>query len=197
MAPRARSVTRIALLRAGYAGIGVAFAALAASTAAPSLLLPGLGLAFLSGLLLAFSDDDLPKWAGRALIAYFLLSVFAFLLATPITIKGNYFVNDAPPGLANDVTYWMGVLAPLILGGAAMTAVWERERAPKALVAGAIAGFILVAILTIVLVPRGSGASAVEAARSQGNMLDLLFAASAAAGAIGAMWAASRPEELG
>lgn len=191
-------MTRVAMLRAGYAGVGVAFAALAASIAVPSLLLPSLGLAFLAGVLLAFSDDDLPKWAGIALLAYFLLSALAFLAATPITIGkgGGYFVNKAPPDLAGSVMEWMGILSPLILGGAAITAAWEREWGPKALLVGAVAGFILVAVLTVVLVPSDTSAAAVEAAASQARMLSVLFALSAGAGAIGALWAAGRSEEI-
>lgn len=192
-------MTRTAILRAGYASLGLAFVALAATMAVGSLLLAGLGLAFLGGLLLAFSDDDLPKWSGLALVAYFVLSVLAFLAATPVTINrgDGYFVNPAPPELAGDVLYWMGLVSPLILAAAAIGAVWERERAPRVLLFGAVGGFLLVALLTIVLVPKGASPVAIaEAAQAQARMLEVLFAVSAAAGAGGTLWAASRPDSL-
>ena len=182
------------MLRAGYASLGLSFAALAGSINVPALVLPGLALAFVGGLLLAFSDDELPKWAGIALVGYFVLTLLLFLASTPITINrgGRYFVNPAPPELANEIFYWVGLLSPLILAGAAIAATWERERPPRMLLYGAMGGFVLVALLSIVLVPRGGS---VDAAASQGRLLEMLFALSAAAGAIGALWAASRPEE--
>lgn len=194
-----RCVTRVALLRAGYASLGFAFAALAGTFAVDGLLLAGLGLALLGGLLLAFCDDELPKWSGLALVAYFVLSALAFLAATPMTINRGerYFVNAAPPELAGEVLYWMGLVSPLVLAGAAIAAAWERERAPRVLLFAAIAGFLLVALLSVVLVPRGADAqAAASAARAQGDTLRLLFAVSAGAGALGALWAASRPESL-
>lgn len=184
------------MLRAGYAGLGIAFAALAGSIYIGALLLPGLAVALLAGIFLAVSDDDIPKWAGIALLAYFVLSAIAFLVATPVTInKGDrYFVNKAPPELANDIVYWLGLASPVILAGAAIVASWERELAPRVLLYGAAGGFVLVGILTMVLVP--DSAAAAEASREQGNMLRTLFAVSAAAGALGSLWSASRPEEL-
>src|SRR5687768_15782801 len=96
---RAR-VTRAAMLRAGCAALGLAFAALAATLAVPTLILGGLALGFLAGILLAFSDDELPKWAGISLVAYFVLTALAFVATTPITIQrggSNYYF--APPNL--------------------------------------------------------------------------------------------------
>lgn len=189
-------MTRTAILRAGYAGLGLAFAAIAGSIYVGSLLLPGLAVALMAGLLLAFSDEDLPKWAGIALVVYFVLIVLVFLAATPITInKGDrYFVNSAPPELAREVAYWLGLAAPLMLGGAALVASWERERPARTLLFGAIAGFILVGVLTVSLVPRTTLAG--DAAVGQGNMIKTLFAVSAAAGAAGSLWAAGRADEF-
>lgn len=181
------------MLRSGYAALGMAFAALAGSISVPTLVLPGLALAFVAGLLLAFSDDELPKWAGMALMGYFVMSALLFLAATPITINRGerYFVNPAPPELAGEIFYWLGLVSPLILAGAAIAAAWERERAPRVLLFGAIGGFVLVALLSVILVPDGTAAQA----EAQGEWLRILFAVSAAAGATGALWAASRPQE--
>lgn len=208
-------VTRLVVLRSGYAALGFAFVALAASVAVPSLVLPGLMAAFLGGVLLAFSDEDLPKWAGIVLVTYFLLVLVAFVAATPITInKGDrYFVNKAPPELAGEVLYWMGVLSPIILSGVAILAAWERDRVPRFLLVGALGGFLLAATLTLALTPTldaqcgvqdetGASASdcmqkaqqATNEARSRGQMLSYLTAASAATAALGTFWAAGRPD---
>lgn len=209
-------VTRLAVLRSGYATLGLAFLALAASVAVPSLVLPALLAALVGGILLAFSDDELPKWAGIVLVTYFALVLLAFLAATPITIdKGEgYFVNSAPPALANDIVYWMGLLSPLILSGVGILAAWEREKAPRTLLIGALAGFLLVAGLTITLdtdvdpdcaVTQNAStanaecfAAAQNAAnelKERGRMLSYLSALSAGVAAVGALWAASRPDE--
>lgn len=212
--PRVRgSVTRVAILRAGYAALGLAFLALAGTLSVGSLLLAGLGLALLGGLLLAFSDDDIPKWSGLALVAYFVLSALAFLAATPITIdRGDgYFVNPAPPELAGEVLYWMGLVSPLVLAAVTIAAAWERERAPRVLLLGAVAGFLLVGILSVALVTNldpvcaadplaqgcaGAAERAAAQARQQADLLRVLSAVSALAAAVGALWAASRPEEM-
>lgn len=184
------------MLRSGYATLGVAFAALAASILLPALVLPGLALAFVAGGLLAFSADELPKWAGLALVGYFVLTLILFLAATPITIdRGeSVFVNPAPPALAEEVFYWLGLLSPLILAGAALAAAWERERTPRGLLLAGLGGFLLVALLSIFLVP--GDADAATAAASQGRIVRTLFALSAAACAAGAFWSAARPREV-
>lgn len=203
---------RVALLRMGYAGLGLAFAGIAASVYAPTFLLPALALAIVGAILLAFSADDLPKWAGIALLAYFALTVLAFVAATPITIdKGDgYFVNSAPTLLAQEAFSWLTIAAPLMLAGTAALASWEREAAPRVLLIGAIAGFVLVGALTVALVPEideecavdpeapgceGAAQRAAAEGRQQGDMLRLLTAVSAAAGAAGALWAAGRADE--
>lgn len=182
------------MLRAGYVSLGLAFAALAGSISVPTLVVPGLALAFLGGLLLALSGDDLPKWAGITLMSYFVLTALLFIAATPITINRGgegYFVNRAPPALADEIFYWVGLVSPLILGGAAVAAVWERERPPRLLLMGAVGGFVLVALLSVVLIPRDVGGGA----DTQGRLLQILFALSAASGAAGALWAAGRADE--
>lgn len=201
-------MTRLGVLRLGYGAIGASFAALALSTFVGALLFLGLALAFVGGVLLAFSDDDLPKWAGIALLGYFLFCVVAFLAATPITIdRGDgYFVNKAPPELANKVMEYLVLLSPLMLGATAAAAAWEREHAPRLLLFGAVAGFVVVAILSLLLVPEVAAgnaeevaeevANAASSARAQGDMLRTLFSVSAAAGAAGAIWAAGRPDEV-
>ena len=194
LAQRAPAVVRVAILRAAYAALALAFAALAASVYVPSLLVPGLGLALLSGLLLALCGDDLPKWAGIALLAYFALTVLVFVAATPITIdKGDgYFVNPQPLALAAEAFTWLSLAAPLMLAGAAALASWERELPSRSLLVGALAGFLLVGILSVLLVP---GELDADAARRQGDIVKAIFAVSAAAGAAGAAWAAARPDE--
>jgi hypothetical protein len=82
-----------------------------------------------------------------------------------------------------------------MLCGAALAAVWERERAPRILLFGALGGFALHAFLYVALTPSGTDIdAAVDAARSQGQTLGVLFALSAAVGALGAFWAMVRPE---
>lgn len=184
------------MLRAGYAGLGLAFAAMAATLAVPSLILGGLALAFAGGVLLAFAEDDMPKWAGIILIVYFLLSALAFVATTSVTInQGGERYFFAPPNMFGDVIYWIGLVSPIMLAAATIAAVWEREPAPRYLLAGALAGMLLFAILTVVLTPGGEGVTdAARASESQGDMLQTLFALSAGVGAVGALWAASRPD---
>lgn len=187
------------MLRLGYGAFGLAFAALGASFFAGAALPLALVLGFLGGVLLAFSDDDLPKWAGLALVLYFLLSLAAFAAATPVTVRleaWDGFVNSAPSPLAEAVFEYLVLAMPLMLGATAIVAAWEREWPPRVLLVAAVAGFVLVALLTILLVPRGTDSAAIAAATTQGRLLEGLFAVSAAAGAVGALWAAARPEEV-
>lgn len=186
------------MLRAGYACFALAFAALAASAVAGSLLLAGLALAAVAAILLLFSDDDLPKWAGVALVAYFLLIGLAFVLATPITIRrgGNFGIEPPNPQLASTVLYYLGLGSPLMLAGTALASAWERELPPRLLLMGGLGGFVLVAFLTVALAPAGTDASAVARAAAQGNLLRVLFALSALAATLGAAWGAARPEEF-
>lgn len=187
------SVTRVRVLAAGYAAFAVAFAALAGSAYAGALLLPALALGLAAALLLAFSQDELPKWAGLVLLAYFLLIVAAFLLATPITIRrgGSYGIEPLDRALAENVLYYLGLASPMMLGGTALAAAWERENAARLLLFGSVGGFLVVAALTVLL-----GAETQAAAASQGDLLQLLFALSAVAGAAGATWSAIRPQEF-
>lgn len=190
-------MTRVTVLRAGYAAFAVAFAALAASAAAGALLPAALGIGVLAALLLLFSDDDLPKWAGVVLLAYFGLVVAAFLLATPITVRtgGSFGIEPPNPRLAETVTYYLGALSPLVLAGAALTAAWERERPARLLLLGAVGGLVVVGVLTFALTPEGATATEVQRAQSQGALLRLLLAVSAVSAALGAAWSAWRPEE--
>lgn len=193
-------MTRLAVLRAGYAAIGLAFAAMAATLVVPSLLLAGVALAVLGGLLLAISDDDLPKWAGAALLTYVVVTLAAFIASTPVTVRLDFFkgfLNAEPSAAARATFEYLGLALPIMLCGCAIAAAWEREAAPRVLLFGAIGGFFLVAILTVALVPRGIDAdAAADVARSQGDLLRVLFAVSAGVGATGALWAASRPDSV-
>lgn len=192
-------MTRVAVLRAGYASFALAFGALAASALAGSLVLAALAIALLGALLLLFSDDDLPKWAGIVLLAYFGLIMASFLLATPITVRrgGSFGIEPPNPALATNVLYYLGLASPLMLAGTALAAAWERERPARLLLLGAVGGLVVVAILTVTVTPSGADAAAVaRAAASQGNLLQLLFGLSAVAGAGGALWSAARPEEF-
>lgn len=207
-------MTRLGVLRAGYGALGFAFLALAGSAYAGSLVLVGLAAGFAAGILLAFSDDDLPKYAGLTLVVYFVLALVAFLAATPITIKSGgdrYFANPAPPDIAREVIYWMGLVSPLILTAAGVLAVWERERSPRVLLVSAAAGFVLVGVLSVVLVPElspqcandpfapgceGAAERVATEVREQGTMLRALTAMSAVAAAIGTLWAAGRADEF-
>lgn len=149
-------MTRLAVLRAGYGALGFAFAGLAGSVYVPNLLLPALALSIAAGVLLVFSDDPVPKWAGFVLLAYFAATVLVFAAATPITIdKGEgYFVNAAPTVFAQEAFSWLVLAAPLILVGTAILASWEREVPARILLVGALGGFVVVAALSVVLVPE-------------------------------------------
>jgi hypothetical protein len=180
------------MLRAGYVAFGVAFLALAAAAyASGELVLLALAAGLAGGLLLALSKDDLPKGAGIAMLAYFALTVLAFAASTPITFGRGYFVNDKPSAMFADVYYYVVLAYPIMLAATALAASWERELGPRALLACALAGSALWAVLNYVLVPHGSEAQ-VETANA---LLQGLAALSALVGAAGAAWATLRPDE--
>lgn len=188
---------RVVLLRLGYGALGVSFVAFAASTVMGALAFLGIAAALVGGILLALSGDDLPRWSGVALLLYFLVSLVVFLAATPVTVRLEFFsgfLNDDPSPLAEATLRYLLMALPLMMAAAASAAAWEREWPPRLLLAGAVAGFILVGVLETVLVPSDPvGGQAV--AQAQGNLLRALFGVSAAAGALGALWATGRPDE--
>lgn len=189
-------MTRVVVLRAGYAAFALAFAALAASAAAGALLPLALLVGFVGAVLLLFCDDDLPKWAGVVLLCYFGLILVAFILANPITVRkgGSFGIEPPNPELATTVTYYLGALSPLMLAATAAAAAWERERPARLLLIGAVGGFLVVGILTFAL--RPGSVEEVQRAASQGNLLRLLLGVSALSAAVGAAWSAARPEEF-
>jgi hypothetical protein len=184
------------MLRAGYVAFGVAFLALAgAAYLSGGLVMLGLAAGLAGGLLLAFSRDELPKWAGIAMVTYFALSLLAFLAATPITLgkQGGYFINDKPSAVFEDLQYYVFLVFPIMLGATATAATWEREWPPRVLLIASLAGSTLWAVLSYALVPPSG--STVAAAATQNNILSILAALAALAGAAGAAWAATRPDE--
>jgi hypothetical protein len=193
------AVTRVRVLSAGYAAFGAAFAILVASAWVGALLPYALLVGLAAAVLLLFSDDDLPKWAGIVLVAYFGLIVAAFLLATPITVRtgGSYGIEPPHPRLAEQVGYYLGALSPLMMAGTALAAAWERETPARLLLVGAVGGFVIVGVLTFALRPGGTDLVEVQRAASQADLLSLLFAVSALSGAVGAGWSAARPQEFG
>ena len=192
-------MSRVAFLRAGYVAFCVAFLAVGASiVGAGALFLLALLAALVAGILFALSRDELPKWAGIALLAYFGLSVLAFLAATPITIgkQGDYFVNDKPSSMFHDAYDYVVLAFPIMLGGAALASAWERERGPKTLLFAGLAASVVWAALSIALVPTaGKATLEVASAQTQNHLLDLLAVAACIASAAGALWAALRPDE--
>lgn len=190
-------MTRVAILRAGYVALGLAFLALAGSTVSGTLLLVGLGVGFVASLLLIFSDDDLPKWSGVIILVYFVLLIISFLFATSITVRsgGRYHIEFPATTLFVQVRDWLGLAFPLLLAATAISAAWERERPARLLLIAAAAGFILVAILTVALTPTGQlAAERAQSGQRQGALIALLGAFAALAGAAGAIWSAARPE---
>lgn len=185
-------MTRVGLLRAGYAAFAVAFLAVVASLAAGAFLLVAILAALAGAFLLTWSRDELPKWAGLAMLGYFALTLVAFAASTPITINkgGGYFLNDAPSPVFAQLFYYIGFAFPVMLGATALAATWERERGVRNLLLASLAGFVLMALLTFALRPSSPGAAAM-----QGGLLKLLAAAAALAGVAGAAWAAARPDE--
>ena len=191
-------MTRVQILRAGYAALGLAFLALAGSTASGALLLVGLGVGFVASILLLFSDDELPKWSGGVILVYFLLFVISFLFATTITVRsgGAYHIEFPATALFEQVSTWLSIAFPLFLAGTAIAAAWERELPARWLLIGAACGFVLVAILTVSLTPTGQHPTDIaQSGQRQGSFVILLGALSAIAGAAGALWSAARPEE--
>jgi hypothetical protein len=186
-------VARFGVLRAGYGAFAVSFAAFAGSAYVGELLFLALLSGVVGGFLLAFCDDDLPKWAGIALLGYFALMVIVFLATTPVTINkgGGYFINGAPPEFGPLVLYYVGFVSPVMLAATALAAAWEREWTVRLLLVGALAGCALFAILTFILVPTGSAQ-----AHQQGALLGILFALSGGCGVAGCLWATARPQEF-
>lgn len=191
-------MTRVQILRAGYAALGLAFLALAGSTASGALLLAGLAVGFVASILLLFSDDELPKWSGGVILAYFVLFVISFLFASTITVRsgGAYHLEFPATALFDQVKTWLSLAFPLFLAGTTIAAAWERELPARWLLIGAACGFVLVAILTVTLTPTGQQATEIaQSGQRQGNATIIIGALSALAGAAGAMWSAARPDE--
>lgn len=206
--PVTRRRIRLRVLRAGYVALAAAFVSIAASPYVGAFLLLGLLLALAGAILLVFSRDELPRYAGLGLILYFLVSLAVFVASTPTTIRSggaNYFVNDDPnPALA--VVYQDLLLGlPLMVAGALTVAVWERERAPRLLTVGALVGGGIWFVLFLLLAPGadvgGVNVTAEQAALSasravtNARLMDALLALSALCGAAGAGWASARPDE--
>lgn len=197
-------MSRVRFLRAGYAALALALFALAGSALSGALLLLALPCALAGGILLALSRDDLPRGAGITLLAYFLLTLVFFLLSSPITLRGNYFVNGAPPALAEAVYGYLVLALPVFIVAAGLVASWEREWPARTTFLVALIGFLLVGVLNYTLLPSApSSETATSAeilaarakAETYGHILQGLFAVFALAGAIGATWSAARPDE--
>lgn len=187
-------VTRTGLLRTGYAALGLTFLAFAATFSPAAGILLGVGLlaGFVGAGVLAFSDEDLPKWAGISIVAYLLLCLVAFLASSGATIRiggTSYFVNDSPPPLFDALADYLILGLPFLIAGAALVAVWEAGH-PRWLVMGAAVGFVVVALLTLLFTPD----TVAEDVAGQNQGLAILFALAAVAGAIGSFWASARPE---
>lgn len=204
-------MTRLAVLRSGYAAFGLSILALAGSfvPALGWLILLSALVAVAGAILLVFSDDDIPRWAGIAFLAYAALTFVVFVAATPATIRFSFwngFVNSEPHALWSALQAYLLLALPLMTAATALVAAWEREHGARILLAGAVAGILMVGVLTVVLSPDapeegGSGsdadlARAQSEAASQGRLLNTLLALSAGAGAAGAVWAAARPDEF-
>jgi hypothetical protein len=191
-------MVRPAMLRAGYAALGLAFLSLAVS---PGLVIAGLGLACLGGLLLAFSRDDIPKWAGVALLAYFVVTALAFFAAQSLTIRlggDRSHYEPLSPGLGAQLYLYLSEISPFVVAACAVAAAWEREIPARALALGAAGGFVLAAVLTFTLTPHGPNVDAIAAsARTQAAIVRALTTLAALAGAAAAAWSAARPEEYG
>lgn len=189
-------MTRVGVLRLGYAAFALAFACLAASPWLGALLATGLVAALIGAVLLIFSADELPKWAGVTILVYILVLVLIFLLATSLTIQGSQFYYESPaPDLADALFQYLALAIPLILAGAVVAAAWERGPPARYLLLGSIAGYAIIAILTLSGKPAGETASEIAAANAQGRLLQNLFAVSALASALGAGWASIRAGE--
>ena len=193
-------MTRVGLLQAGYAGLGIAILCLAGTFSASLGWLVVLSpiVAVVAAFLLLFSQDDIPKWAGVAFLAYALVSLIAFLAATPATIKLSFWkgwANQDPSPIAQAFQDYLLLALPIMITATALVAAWEREHGARLLLAGALVGIIAVGGLTIVLDPTtgadgSSGDNATDdvleadaRARQQAGLLSVLLALSAAAGA--------------
>jgi len=189
-------MTRIGVLRAGYAALAVAFLAAVGTFAAGNLLFVELLAALVAAILLAASGEDLPKWTGWALLVYFLLTILSFFAATPITIDkgGGFFVNGKPAAFLVNVQSYLLQAFGVTLAGATLAASWERERGARNLAAASLAGFVLFAILSYTLKPS-TGADAGVAVQ-QGGFIQILAALAALAGLASAAWCAARPDEF-
>lgn len=177
--------------------IGLTFLALAATfvPAGSSLLIPGLLLGFIGGVLFLFSEEDLPRYAGLAIVGYFALVIVTFLASNGVTVRigdSNYFANDQPPAFLTAVFEYLVLGLPILFVAASTIAVWELG-GPRWLLIGALAGFALVVALTIILNPSLEGES-VNPGGSQA--IGPLFSLAALAGAAGAFWASRNAGEL-
>lgn len=208
---------RIGALRAGYALLGLAIVALVGSyveALAWAVLLAPL-FALVGALCLVFSRDDVPKYAGLALLAYALLTLLAFAAATPATIRLSFwkgFANPDPPAAARALIDYLVLVLPIMVATTAAVAAWERENGARLLLAGSAVGLLLVAIVSVAVTPGGTAASdtalnasdprasedileARSAADRQAALLKVLVVLSTACGVAGAAWAAVRPDE--
>lgn len=190
-------VTRTQVLRFGFIAIGLTFLALAATfvPAGSSLLVPGLLLGFVGGILFLFSDDELPRYAGLAIVAYFALVLVTFLASNGITVRfgdSSYFANDRPPAFLSAVFDYLVLGLPILFVAASTIAVWELG-GPRWLLVGALAGFALVVVLTIALNPSLDG-EAINPGGSQ--VIGPLFSLAALAGAAGAFWASRNAADI-
>lgn len=189
---------RVVLLRWGYAALGLSFVAFAASTVLGAAALAGIALALVAGVLLALSGDDLPRWAGLALVLYFVVTLLVFLAATPVTVRLESFrgfVNDDPSPLAEAVFGYLVMAMPLMMAATGVASAWEREWPPRLLLWGSLAAFLLVSVLHVVLAPTQADELGAARGETYGRLMTSLFGLSGAVGALGALWAAARPDE--
>lgn len=190
--------TRVTVLRAAYGALALAFVLLAGATYAGGLAIPAIAVALLAALLLAFSGDELPKWAGVTLLGFFVLVAIAFLFATSITVRtgARYHIESPSPTLAAQLLSYLVPLTPLAIAVAALVSGWERERLPRLLLIAALAGIVLAGILSYALVPASGTPTEVALAKATGyaHIVEAVFALSALTAATGSAWAAARPE---
>lgn len=210
-------MARLGVLRAGYGTLAFAIACLSGTFVSSLgwLVLVSPVAAFVGAVLLAFSQDDIPKWAGLAFVVYAVLTFAAFLAATPTTIHFKFLAGTANPNphpVAVALQDYLLVALPIMLLATALVASWERENGVRLLLAGALVGIVAAAGMTLTLgadedASGGDGNQTAEeidaeqrAARaraaSQGDLLKWLLGLSVLAGAAGAAWAAARPDEL-
>lgn len=209
-----RMESRVGLLRAGYIALGFSILCLAGSFTESFgwLVLLSPVFALVGAICLAFSGDDIPKWAGIAFLVYAGITLVAFIATTPATIRLSFWrgwANADPHPVAAAVADYLVLAMMLMPAATALVAAWEREHGPRLLLMGAVVGLVAVGVLTVVLDPTPESppvdtetgrpavdiAGAQEDAEAQARLLGILLALSAAAGAAGAWWAAWRPEE--